>query len=281
MVEEESPTEVVEEESPTEVVEEKTVVQVNPEDDWKQAIPEDIRDNPNCAKYSSMESFAKGHLNAVSMLGKEVELKLPENDDERYEFYNKLGRPETAEDYNFTAQEDVPEELKTYVEGRISDYREAAHKAGLSADQASALHDWYMDGNKENAAVILETTTQIQKEGFDALQKEWGEGYERHMTAAKNALAEFGDEGLVTYLEQTGLGDHPGLIKAFANAGLAIKGDTMLEDGESGDTPAALDGQIKEIMGRNEYWDADSLERPALVRKVSDLMKKMHPDQTL
>jgi len=262
------------------VVEEApAVVQVDTGDDWKQALPEDIRDDANFSKYTSMESFAKGHLNAVSMLGKEVELKLPDNDDERNDFYNKLGRPEEPAGYEFKAQEGVPEELATYVEGRIEDFRQAAHKMGLSSSQASALHDWYMEGNKESSMAIGETVAATRKEGWDSLQKEWGEGYDRHMTAAKNALAEFGDEGLVTYLEETGLGDHPGLIKAFANAGLAIKGDTVLEDGDSGDTPAALDGQIKEIMARNEYWDADSPERPALVRKVSDLMKRMHPNQ--
>ena len=49
----EESVEVVEESQP------ETVTEVAPED-WKSALPEDIRDNPNFAKYTSMESFAKG-----------------------------------------------------------------------------------------------------------------------------------------------------------------------------------------------------------------------------
>jgi hypothetical protein len=135
-----------------------------------------------------------------------------------------------------------------------------------------------MDGNMDNSKKMAEQATLIQKKGFDALNTEWGEAYAGHLNAAKNALAEYGSEELVIYLEQTGLGDNPALIKAFANVGLGMKGESALVVGESGDTPTAIDGQIKEIMAKNEYWDADSPERPALVRKVSDLMKRMHPE---
>ena len=63
----EESVEVVEESQPAPAPEVETTLTTD--DDWKSALPDDIRDNPNFAKYTSMESFAKGHLNAVSMLG--------------------------------------------------------------------------------------------------------------------------------------------------------------------------------------------------------------------
>tara|TARA_R110002153_G_scaffold187360_3_gene340388 strand:- start:2536 stop:3378 length:843 start_codon:yes stop_codon:yes gene_type:complete len=248
------------------------------ESDWKDSIPVDIRDNPNFAKYTSMESFAKGHLNAVSMLGKTPELKVPDNSDERSDFWNKLGRPEAPEGYEFKKHE-APEGLQDYVDGRISSFRDMSHGIGLSSEQANAIHDWYMEGNSENASSIEEQRINAQKESFDTLKSEWGEAYDKHINFAKATLAEFGDESLVDYLEQTGLGNNASLLRAFSKIGQGMKGDAFLESSDTSESPAAIDGQVKEIMAKPEYWNADSPERPALVRKVADLMERMHPEK--
>ena len=246
--------------------------------DWKDSIPEDIRGNPNFAKYTSMESFAKGHLNAVSMLGKTPELKVPDNTDERSDFWNKLGRPEAPDGYEFKKHE-APDGLQDYVDSRISSFRDMSHGAGLSSDQANAIYDWYMEGNAENATSVEEHRASIQKESFDALKSEWGEAYDKHINFAKATLAEFGDEELVEYLEQTGLGNNASLLRTFSKIGQGMKGDAFLESSDTSESPAAIDGQVKEIMARDEYWNADSPERPALVRKVAELMERMHPEK--
>ena len=58
-----------------------------------------------------------------------------------------------------------------------------------------------------------------------------------------------------------------------------MKGDAFLESGDTSESPAAIDGQVKAIMAKDEYWNADSPERPALVRKVAELMERMHPEK--
>lgn len=247
--------------------------------DWKMVLPEDIRDNPNFQKYTSMESFAKGHLNAVGMLGKQPELAVPENEDERAEFFNKLGRPEESSAYDFKQYEGISEDAKEYVETRTADFKAKAHELGLSQQQAAQLYEWYMDHDQERTATITETSQRLQQEAETALKNEWGDAYDANINAAKTALAEFGDEDLVNYLEQTGLGDNPAMIKAFNKIGRSMLGDKGLE-GSAGDVlnSASIDAQVKEIMAKNEYWDADSPERPALVKKVQTLMSQMHPE---
>ena len=268
----EESVEVVEESQP------ETVTEVAPED-WKSALPEDIRDNPNFAKYTSMESFAKGHLNAVSMLGKEPELKVPDSEDDRNEFYNKLGRPDEPNGYKFNEFE-APEDLKEYVQGREESFRQTAHKIGLSAEQASELHKWYMEGNMDNAKSMEENRNQIQQEGFNALKSEWGEAYDKNLKMSQLALGEFADADFVNYLEQTGLGDHPAMIKAFHTISEGMIGEGKLEAStDTSQTPAAIDAKIAEIMANPKYWDEGRLERPALVREVHSLMEKKHPQE--
>ena len=273
----EESVEVVEESqpAPTPEVEAKPTV----DEDWKSALPDDIRDNPNFAKYTSMESFAKGHLNAVSMLGKEPELKIPDNEDDRGEFFNKLGRPEEANGYKFSEYE-APEDLKEYINGREESFRETAHKIGLTTDQASELHKWYMEGNMDNAKSMEENRNQIQQEGFNNLKAEWGEAYDKNINMSQLALGEFADAEFVNYLEQTGLGDHPSMIKAFHNIAEGMIGEGKLEAStDSSQTPAAIDSKIAEIMANPKYWEEDSLERPALVREVQGLLERKHPEE--
>ena len=263
------------------MTEETNVEETNVEEtDWRDALPEDIRSDPNFSKYTSMESFAKGHLNAVSMLGKEPEFEVPENEDERNVFFNKLGRPETSDEYEFKSVEGMPEIMQPYVDARIKSYKELAHKVGLSSTQASTLHDWYMDGNLEAHKETQETAQSMQNESQAALEKEWGSAYDLNVTHARAALAEFASPELVEYLEQTKLGNNVEMIKAFFNVRKAMIGDAgIVGDGTAGITAAGADAQIKEIMARPEYWDSESQERPALVKKVHGLMQQLHPTE--
>jgi hypothetical protein len=244
--------------------------------DWRTALPEDLRANPNFTKYSSLESFAKGHLNAVSMLGKTPELKVPENEDERADFFNKLGRPASPDKYELKDYE-YPEEHKQYVTERVKDFKTTAHKLGLTAEQAANLYDWYMSEDTAQSQKIAESRQQQQAQGEQSLRKEWGEKYDHNVKVAQHALSEFGGKELVEYLNATGLGNNPALIRAFQKAGEAIMGDEALVNGDVS-APAEIQGQIKEIMARKEYWDSNSLERPALVEKVQKLMQRLHPD---
>jgi len=251
----------------------------NGSEDWKSSLPEDLRENPNFSKYSSMESFAKGHLNAVSMLGKEPEIKVPDNEDEKGEFYNKLGRPDTNEGYEFKSF-DVPENLQEYVSGREKSFREVSHKLGLSSTQASELHEWYMQGNSDTSREAEAAQNKSQQDGYDNLKSEWGEAYDKNIKSSQYALSEFADESFVQYLEDTGLGNHPSLVRAFHKIGLGMMGEDKLEAGNDvSSTPEQLDTEIKTVMANPDYWNESSLERPALVKKVQDLMKRKHPEQ--
>lgn len=244
---------------------------------WRDALPQEIRENPNFTKYSSIESFSKGHLNLVSTLGKKPELKIPENADERSDFFNTLGRPASAKGYEFDEFE-VNDTLKEYVDGRMNSFRELAHANGLTADQAKNVHAWYMQGNAENTEAMERSVAETKQTADDVLRKEWGQAYESKVQTAQRALGEFGSPELVEYLEQTRLGDNPSIIKTFAAVGESLMEDKGLVGQPSGPTPAQVDSQIGTIMANPAYWDERSPERPGLVKTMQDLMLQKHPE---
>lgn len=55
-----------------------------------------------------------------------------------------------------------------------------------------------------------------------------GEKLQASVTSAQRALNTFGTPALKQLLDQTGLGNHPEVIRAFAKAGAAISEDTLL-----------------------------------------------------
>jgi hypothetical protein len=66
-----------------------------------------------------------------------------------------------------------------------------------------------------------------------------------NLAAAKMALDTFGTPELRTLLIETGLGDHPEMIRAFVRAGKAISEDTLAMGGKK---PAGAGKSTAEIL---------------------------------
>jgi len=242
--------------------------------DWRSSLPEELRDNASLQKYSSVESLAKGYINASSMLGKDKLVK-PSSDDEWNAFYNEMGRPEEPTGYEFK----TPETDSGYeVDGEMVDkFRTVAHSAGLSSKQAQQLYEWYTTNSAEQFDLVVSSAETKMAESEAAMRKEWGRAYDQKMEQALRAVRQFGGEPLVEELNETGLGNNPNLIKAFAMAGEKIMGDQQLEgEGTNIMTPEQIKEQIAAIQNDPSFYDADNLERPAMVRKMQALMEELH-----
>ena len=66
-----------------------------------------------------------------------------------------------------------------------------------------------------------------------------GDKLTSNLSAAQRALAQFGTPELKEYLEGTGLGNHPELVKAFVKVGKAMSEDGVVTGKESGQRSAA------------------------------------------
>lgn len=83
---------------------------------------------------------------------------------------------------------------------------------------------------------------QVQMENIQKVQAEWtqqaqtdkefgGEKLQENLAVAKKALDTFGSPELRTLLNESGLGNHPELIRAFVRAGKAISEDKFVPAG--------------------------------------------------
>lgn len=147
-------------------------------------------------------------------------------------------KPEGApEKYEFQAGEGVELDAEA-----LKDFEPVARDLNLTNEQAQKLVDAYPK--------ILAGVQQRQTEAWQAQTEQWaadvkadkevgGDKLTANLSAAQRALDQFGTPELREYLDGTGLGNHPELVKAFIKVGKAMSEDGVITGKESGQRSAA------------------------------------------
>lgn len=192
--------------------------------------------------------------NAIRIPGKDA---TPE---QREEFLNKLGRPPTADGYEFVPPKDLPEELP-YDGERASAFKTFAHSIGLTAQQAASVHDWAA-GNAVKDFQNIEAqraaqTEQQAKAATEALVKLWGpldgQTARANLEFADRFLMEAGGAEVKQELEAKGLIGpdkvilSPAIAQLFAAAGAAL----YKEDGKLKGDPDKLNNPFADGASNN------------------------------
>lgn len=204
--------------------------------DWRSSLPEDLRASPSLQKFKNAGDLAKSYTELEKM----PVIRLPKADAKPEEYdalYAKLGRPESADKYEFKRPA-VAEGLK-YDEELETAFKGMAFKSGLQPRQAQALLDSYNALQSERAT---KSSTEMAA-GLETIKKEWGADYDKNVKFASQAVTEFGGDSLKQFYETTGLGNHPEEIKAWTAAGKQI---------------TALKAQIAELTAEDKHIDGDT-----------------------
>ena len=200
--------------------ESEALTQETPVAPWMDEVPEEYRDEKTLSKYQSVGDLAKGHVHLSRMMGNSVKIPGEDStDEERNDFYNKIGRPETADNYEYE-RPDMPEGM-AYNDDAEKAFKHLAHDQGLSQKQLGSILDFYnkfaLDSQIDNKLLMDEAYFK----GEAALQKEWGmKGYDRNVAIAQRAMREMGGPELEKLMSEDPRGSHPALIKAFYKMGL-------------------------------------------------------------
>jgi len=240
-------------------------------------LPVDLRDSPALRHYASFEGMARSLVEAQRMVGKRIADASPE---ELGRFYDRHGRPENPDGYSFGERQDgtAPSELEAAA-------RQWFHQAGLSRQQAAALHEQWSAFVGERQADGQNRTVEAQRAAERELRGEWGGAYGQRLRAAARAARDFGGEPLLALLEETRLGDDPRVIRAFARIAERI-GEDGLAGGEGAEgrgdfglSAEAARREIARLMTQPAYFDADHLDHERSVARMKDLFAAAYPDR--
>lgn len=249
------------------------------------ALPEDIRGHASLKDIKDLAGLAKAFVDTKSMVGAD-KLVIPAKDAPKEQwdaYWTKLGRPESPDKYEL-AQEGLPQGIDVPPE-MLTAYFGKAHELGMSKQQVAGIHRWMLEHLKATETALGESAATEASEAVAALKKEFGSAYEQRLNLARNAVQEFGGDELKGFLEETGLGNDPRLVKAFAKIGQAIGSDEILGLGgraNFGTSPDEAQRKIAEKMRdpafQKAYMEEYSPGHMEAVAEMHALFKAAYPE---
>ncbi len=195
---------------------------------WRDGISEENRSG--VSKFDTADSLAKGYLELEKSMG--TRIKMPGDDstsEEKSAFYQKLGRPDTADGYS---RPDLAEG-ETFDEEFLTTMATVAHAEGVSEKQFRGFIDKYIGfqavrAEKQLAADNAEADTTTKQ-----LHDDWGADYDTNLETSKRALrelvpAEMKDEFVQTMTDKN-LDNNLIFIKAFQSIGAKMLDDKLVK----------------------------------------------------
>ncbi len=238
---------------------------------WLANLDDETREAISHKGYKSEQDLAKGYLEAQRFINADgKKLLVPGEDAEPAaweKFYGELGRPETAEAYEYFTPEgvEIPEDLQQFRTAMAG----AAHKAGLNQAQLTGIEGSYNEFLNGRQEAFVEAG---ERELAD-LKIEWGDDHPANEALAKSAFAALapGDEDLGELERLVGSAR---MLKMFQKAGTMLGGRVGTVDG--GQDPLGMGDPMKnpaaaKIEIAKVYDAADKDQKHPYVNK-------QHPD---
>jgi hypothetical protein len=164
---------------------------------WYDSLKEDYRNDKNITKYKTMDDLAKGYIELSKKLG-HPSVPVPQEgwtNEQWNEFYGKLGRPETPDQYEFQNLE-IPEGMQLDAELDTA-FKQMAHEHGLTKKQASALRDSFTKMTIERNKQEMAKMDTHFKEQEVKINSAWGNDKDFMLRAAEHAISTaLGEDGI-------------------------------------------------------------------------------------
>ena len=240
-------------------------------------MPPGLREEPSLKTFDSVDKLAKSYVNAVKMIGGNPDnmVAIPDEGEKWDDFYNKIGRPEKANDYQFGDEN-----------GELDGFREFAHDTGLTQDQASNILKLYGDIQEEQEEAHQNGLEELRTNTTMELQKEWGKNYDGKMDYAKRAFAQFASPELSQLMDESGMGNHPEMLRVFAKVGELMGEDSLVVGtglGSSQLSPEQAQQEIQALYSDKEfsksYRDNKDPAHKTAMSKMERLFKQAYPNQ--
>jgi len=205
---------------------------------WTAQLPDEYKGNETLTQFGNLGEFAKAHLDTLGKVTEyeskvgEMLPRLGENptEDDLKAYREAYGIPGDPEGYKVERPNWDQEKLGPYPEDLEKSFLKFAHDRNFSPDQVQAAYSWYIDNVMDSAEGIQRTSEERKAEAVKALQDTWGDEYEANADIAMRAVWFFADEETVNWLDNSGFGDNPNIIKLFYHVGTQLLNDKMLRD---------------------------------------------------
>ena len=213
-----------------------------------EGVDAEVIGDPSLKAIQDVPNLIKSFVNAQKMIGAD-KIILPKKDAEQSEWdgiFAKLGKPQELDAYTVTNPEN-----SALDEDFLTSFKQAAFDANLLPAQAQKL----FESINANELALNESFKATAQENFDKaigdLKSDWGDAFEDKVRLSQSAAKEFGGEEFITYLNESGLGNNPELVKIFAKIGEGIS----KEDDLGGGPDRRRTGSLTPEEAKQKYYD--------------------------
>lgn len=232
-------------------------------------------------KAPKIEDMGRSYQSLEKLLGREkVPVPTSDEDDEGWNrWYAAMGRPEDPEKYEFK-RPDLPTDLP-YDEDTEKAFRNWAHQNGLNRKQANNLYDAFVKTQVERHAEYHNHQKQSRAKIEIDLRREHGSAYEGKVNLAKTAIREFADPDYLAWLDESGMGNDPRMIRAWIKVGEKMTGETQLRGKPVQEAqPADLDRAIADFRDKfkEALWNKDHPNHEQRNKELRKLYETRFPD---
>ena len=243
--------------------------------DWKVNLSDEIRADKSLENIKDIEGLAKSYVHAQKMVGAD-KIPVPNKyatDKDWDAVYEKLGRPKSADGYKF----DLPQDKKV-DEVSLKEFSTQAHKLGLLPGQAQGMVKFYNEMTAKSLQDADGKALAAREASEKTLKQEFGQAYDQKVTQAATLAKSVGATDILNRNLEDGtkLGDHPDMIKVFAQLASKMGEDSIVQaSGPTYLTPSQIEKQIGELTQTGSaYWDKNHPNHTVAVQEVLALRDK-------
>ncbi len=183
--------------------------------------------------------------------------------------YTKLGRPESPDKYDLSGI--VPD---TYNQDVLEQFKQKAHETGMSQEGVRKMAEWYKEVEIKQHEAINKARAIQDDQHIMTLKTELGANFDAEVKNARKALDAYTDKAFKQYMDESGLGNHPALVKAFAKIGRELSEDRLVQS----DTATRLakndelrKSEILRLRGNKDFMERYRRGEPTAVQRLNSL----------
>jgi len=246
--------------------------------EFLKGVDASLASDPSVKNYTNMNDFVKSFIHSQKMVGADKIVVPQKGADEKVwgDVFKKLGLPDSLDKYEVQKAQN-----SKLDDARFGKLKETLFKQGVLPHQAKGIVDLMEAEEAGLEAALIEQRKQQVSEGLNKLKTEWGAAYDSEVKKAANTAVKVGGKEFIEYLERTGLGDDPQIIKMLAKFGGMIGEKGLTGEGDSGArTPEQLKSRLQQLQSdiKSPYYDAQNPQHTAAKQEVEAIYKALYPD---
>jgi len=251
--------------------------------DWRSTLPEEIATHRSLENITDVGALAKSYVNAQKLIGAD-KVVLPgkhATPEERAEFYSKIGRPGSIDDYQIDVVDNTPDNVVNF-------FRKAAFDSGLTQEQADTFFNNYNDFSTTQLETNTKALESLRDNAIQELKSQGGDAYDDRQQLATATINEFAGSketanamATTRMADGTMLGDNPNFVRLMSDIGKFMT-DKISEDDLSGmkssgaSTPNEIQAEIAKLIAPNTpYWDGKHPEHEHYVNQALALREQI------